>query len=247
MYKIDKSTWDKMSSNKSKIIKQWMPEPHVVHKVEEPKKDEILEVEKKPEVVEVSNVDVEEEVSKILKKAQAEAEQIKKAAYEEGLELGFKKANEKFQQVNEKQKADLQEILKKIEIDKNQIISHFEKETLNLSLVIAEKILNIKLDSDDKVFVGMVKNTLDMIEQDEPLILRLSSDEYEKHYREKSEALLEELQCDAQLTVVKDASLKPGSLIVESESGFVDAGVATQLGRVAESLTQSDSQYHEVL
>ncbi len=246
MYKIDKSTWDKMSSNKSKIIKQWMPEPHVVHKNAEQTQKEIIaeptiENTSRPQV----NVDIE--TNNILKNAKDQADSIRKAAYKEGYESGIIEAREKFNQVYEQQKSNLEEVLKQLEIDKIQIISHFEKETLNLSLVIAEKILNMKLESDDKVFVGIVKNTLDLIEQDEPLTLRLSAHEYEKHYRNKSEALLEELQSEVQLTVVKDASLKPGSLIVESDSGFVDAGTQTQLDRVADSLKQSDNQYHEVL
>ena len=246
MFKIDKSTWEQMSSNKSRIIKQWTPESYKVDgEIEDEAVEDVLIAE--PENEKKEEIDPEEKREQIINLALKEAEEIKTNAYREGYSGGMEKARQKFAEICDEQNAQLNIILREIEESKKRFDAELEEKTLKLSISVAEKILNMKLENDDKLFVGMVKDTLALMDKGEKFILKLNNREYEKHYKNKCEAFQKELQCDVPVTIIKDVSLKAGGLILESEKSFVDASVDTQLKRIANSLTQRDKQYHEAL
>ena len=248
MFKIDKSTWEQMSSNKSRIIKQWTPESYkIIEEIEEEAKDLPDEQIVEPEIEEKEEISPEEKREEIINLALKEAEEIKKNAYREGYNEGMVKAQQKFEEICDEQNTQLNIILREIEENKKRFDGELETKALKLSISIAEKILNMKLENDDKIFVGMVKDTLALMDKGEKFILKLNNREYQKHYKNKCEAFRKELQCDVPVTVIKDVSIKAGGLILESEKSFVDAGVDTQLKRIANSLTQRDKQYHEAL
>lgn len=246
MYKIDKSTWEQMSSNKTKIIKQWMPEL----------KDIKTEAQSQPvSADEVSAAETSGDIGpeahelgrEIIEKAKREAEEIKKVAYTEGYKSGVKKSIIRFEQICEENRAELMEAIKQLEQTKRDFETDLEDKALKLSIIIAEKILNMKIESDDKVFVGMVKNALDKMDEGEKFTLKLNSREYEKHYMDRCDQFREELQCETPITVIKDSTVNAGSFILESEKSFIDAGADTQLSRIADSLVQRDKHYHEAL
>jgi len=245
LFKIDKSTWEKMRSNNSEIIKQWIPEPH---KISQDSAQEVFDVQTDAsENFRYQEINASVQKEEIIKLALKEAEEIKKSAYQEGYNYGLRKAQNKFADICEEQNGQLSSILQEIEDSKKHYDDELEDKSLKLSISIAEKILNMKLENDDKIFVGMVRSTLAMMDKGEKFTLKLNKREYEKHYKNRCEALQKELQCDVPVTVVKDVSLKAGGLIIESEESFVDAGIGTQLERIANSLTNSDKQYHEAL
>ena len=234
-----------MGSNNSEIIKQWIPEAHkVIGETGEDVADVPTAGTQKSAQPEKS---ASERKDEIIKAALEEAEMIKKRAYREGYSEGIGKAKVRFDEICRQNSGQLSGILREIEETKKRFDEELEARSLELSIYIAEKILNMKLENDDNTFVGLVKNTLAMMDKGEKFILKLNKREYEKLYASRCEAFLEELQCDVPVTVVKDVSLKAGGLILESEGSFIDAGIDTQLERIVNSLTHGDKQYHEAL
>ncbi len=245
MFKIDKSTWDQMSPNKAKIIKQWVPAPHEIN--EDTFKSESLDSVAKTERLNQQNPIGLKNRDEIIECALKEAVEIKKKAFEEGYNVGIEKSQKKFAETREKLSSHLETVLNEIKDNEMRLNEELEDKTLKLSINIAEKILNTKLENDDKVFVGMVKNTLSMMDEDDKFIIRLNNREYEKHFKNMCEDLQKELQCEVPITIVKDVSVRAGGCILESGKSFIDASVDTQLKRVANSLIQRDTQYHEAL
>lgn len=239
-----------MSSNNTRIVKQWIPQPHDA--INEASVEEsihingntVAEAVNEKHHVKASSSMSEQE---IINNALIEAEEIKKSAYKQGYETGISEAKKKLDDIKTKQKEIINNITNEVYELKERINHELEDKTLKLSIDIAEKIVNMKLESDDKVFVGIVRNSIAMMDTDEKLTLKLNHREYEKYFKNSCESLYEELQCGPSISVVQDRSISEGGLILESEKGFVNAGVDIQLKRLANSITQRDKQYHEAL
>ena len=234
-----------MSSNKDKIIKQWIPQPCEV--IDEGLSDNSNSNINDSSFFGQNDILPEERRDKIIEEALAKANKIKEDAYKEGYEKGLEQANKKFDDIYQKQSSQLSAVLSEIDEAKKCFEEEVEDKSLKLALCIAEKILNMKIENDDKVFVGLVRNALSMLDEDEKFILRLNCSEYERHFKDKHESFQKELQSDVPIAVVKDNSLNNGGFIVESKKSFIDASVGTQLKKISNSITQRDAQYHEAL
>ncbi len=233
-----------MSINNTRVVKQWIPQAHDLKK-RSSENIYVMDIDGNPNHrnVQTSGLSKEE----IIEEAMKEAAEIKKKAYQEGFDSGILDAKKKLDEICTKQKENVDQVMNEIDELKEQMNNELEDKVLSLSVTIAEKIVNMKLESDDSVFVGIVKNTIAMMDSDDKLTLKLNHREYEKYFGISCNSLLEELQCGVPVAVVQDKSINEGGLILESEKGFVNAGIDTQLSRLANSITQRDKQYHEAL
>lgn len=247
MFKIDKTAIENMDINKSRVIKQWQPTAHDI-KFEQRKvesqviiRDTRVDAEAISREINESKVyleKVEKEKKSILDRAKKEADDIRKLAYEEGYSLGLKDAEQKFVEISNKQSEKLKSVIEELQELKTQLNAELEDKTLQLSIDIAEKILNIQLENDDKVFVGIVKKTIAMMDTEDKMTLRLNHREYVKYFKDGGESLQKELKC-APLSVVEDASIKEGGCILESDKGFIDAGIGSQLDKLSNSIIKA--------
>jgi flagellar assembly protein FliH len=245
LFKIDKSAIENMDYNKSKVIKQWQPRSHDI-KIEQKNvetskvivRDALIDAEAISREVKQSKEYLEKEKKTILELAKKEAENIKEQAYKEGYNSGLKDAEKKFIEISNKQSKKLECMIEELQELKAQLNAELEDKTLQLSIDIAEKILNMQLENDDKVFVGIVKKTIAMMDAEDKMTLKLNHREYVKYFRDGGESLQKELQC-APLLVVEDASIDEGGCLLESEKGFVDAGIGSQLSKLSESIIRA--------
>jgi flagellar assembly protein FliH len=245
LFKIDKSAIENMDINKSKVIKQWQPKSHDI-RIEQKSietsevivRDTRIDTDAISREIKQSREYLDREKSSIIELAKKEADDIRKLAYEEGYNSGLKDAEKKFVDISNKQSEKLKSMIEELQELKAQLNAELEDKTLQLSIDIAEKILNMQLENDDKVFVGIVKKTIAMMDAEDKMTLRLNHREYMKYFKDGGESLQKELKC-APLLVVEDASIKEGGCILESEKGFIDAGIGSQLDKLSKSIIKA--------
>ena len=240
MFKIDKSSVVFIDSNKSAfVIRQWDPQNNRFDQEEDvsgPEPDEKT-VAKPPE--EAVSTEAPEPPAQ-------QAEDKAQTAWEEGYRQGLEDASAKFEEYAEERRRELDAFMAETREFQEGIIQEMEEDILRLSFDIAEKIVNIKLQKDDILFVEIIKNAIERLNARDKFAVRLNDKQYEKYFRDGTEWLAQELQCTP-FTAVRDPALNPNACILESDDGIIDAGVDNQIKMLLRALNREDSKKNEAL
>lgn len=251
MFKIDKSSVEYIDSNKSiVVIKQWKQEEKVKKTeakekppaVEEAAGNLTLPAENPEEIIRNAKLDAEMIVQQAINKVA----DIKAEAWREGYAKGAEESRAEYEALCRENREKFQAAMNGLEELHGEIMAELEEDILQLSLDIAEKIVNIQLERDDILFVGLVKNAVQKLNPKEKFILRVNQREYDKYFANGSEWLEIELE-SAPLSVVRDPTIAPGGCVLESDEGIIKAGMDVQLKNIAASLNLADRQYDEAL
>ena len=211
MFRIDKSNVDNITMNKSYVVIR-----HEGSLEELSSCIEHAQPEEKPQADENETYqNAVEEAKLILENAKKEAEQIKAKAWQEG----YKQGKEEFEKKNavklQSQFNAVNDYLNKLKVYKQSLLAEMENGILHLSLEIAEKIINIELNKDDKAYIGIVNKAVSKFNESEPFTLRVSQSEYDMYFKDKTN-LLDDNE-NRLLEVIFDPNVGKGDFFVESD------------------------------
>ncbi|MFA5675344.1 MAG: FliH/SctL family protein [Christensenellales bacterium] len=234
MFKIDKTLVDNMNINKSCIV---ITHKETAKKPPKPEKmtlndDSQLPAEirdKAMEFVQSANVKAQQ----IIANALAEAEEIKEEARRQGVTDGMSEARDK----HDEQVKDFRDNLLKLEKYRDSLFEALQSDILDLSVDIAEKIINIVIEKDDTAYKGLVKNAVESLKKADKFVLYVSRGDYDKFFKDSPPWILTEAG-SAEPEVICDASLKRGDCIIESDKEIVDAGISRQLSKARQHLKE---------
>lgn len=258
MDRIDRSILHRPSGV---IIKHWVKQDPVQPSSPTPQQEETVEPEQSefdsqkaqttPDVEELAREhaaklidDAQDEADACIAAAKAEAEQIKETAREEGYSAGQAQAAQEQQALAGELRTQFERILNELRAREDGRDAEMEYNILQLSVEIAEKILNISLENDDMVFMGLVKEAVQRLNARDKFAIHLNQREYDRFFAEGSGWLHDAIQ-SAPFTVSADASIAPGGLLLKSQEGTVRAGVDTQLDKLKHALLSQEEEYDE--
>ena len=217
MFKIDKSSVDYLDEGRSRIVN---PLSHSQPDLNESYAPE----ESSAELLELARYDA----GQIIAEATLKADKIKNDAWQKGYTEGRKEANAQIEKYKESYNARLRILISYLKAYQNTLEAELESDILQLSFCIAERIINIEHENNDIVFEQLLTKIVRSYTSNERFVLRVHPNEYERFFKEDKEWLSAELKC-APFTVISDASLQKGGLVLESSDGIIDAGLLTQL------------------
>lgn len=203
-------------------------------------------------IIKQANDEATKIVNTARRNVQAEIVENKKKAFEEGYnsglevgtnkgieegtkkgyEDGYNKIREELNEQYEGKILELTNMIKAVEKEKDSIIEKYEKDIVQLSLDIAEKIMRQKLDIKDNVMSHIVRDIVKDYKNVDWIKIYLS-DKDNVHEVETDKVLINELQKvskDVKIEVLNDAD--EGSCVVETPNCIIDAGVKTQLNNL---------------
>ena len=125
------------------------------------------------------------------------------------------------------------------------IISEMETCLLELSVELAEKIVNKHIQRNDIFIVDMITAALTKIKDQGRITVRISPDDYDR-YLAHTDQSDEDIVAGHRLTVTRDELMKTGDCIFEREDSVLDVGVGSQINKIREVFLRdkrSDSQY----
>jgi flagellar biosynthesis/type III secretory pathway protein FliH len=129
-----------------------------------------------------------------------------------------------------------EQLLAGLEKAQAQLNERVAAQVVQLSLCIAEKIINLELEKNDTVFVGLVRQAIDKLGFKSEFILRLNeAAEYHRHFADGGKWLASGMDC-AHFSVVMDHGVPPGGCVLESEDSVVRVGVDAQLKMIGAAL-----------
>lgn len=166
----------------------------------------------------------------LLEQARLDAERLRTQAFEQGYRDGIARAEadraEMIRQIAEQAEADRAAAREQLEHE----IDALEPEVLELALVVAEKILQIEVSKNEKAFSSLVRHVLSLLKNCEHGTIRIAGDDCFRSIQSDSDLLSE---VEGRFEMRMDEKLPAGGLVVESDSGLIDASIGTQLGRIA--------------
>ena len=142
----------------------------------------------------------------------------------EGVREGQDESRKAYEQELAKQQKLLNDALSSFAEQRESYYSKVEPQLVHLALAIAGKILHREAQVDRMVVAGLVKVTLERMQQTTKAIIRIRPEEALswRHYFNTS----------PDLEVVEDATLEPNACRIETELGVAEMGLDAQLKEV---------------
>jgi len=242
LFKIDKTMVDNMNQNRSFIV--------ITHK--ETQKESAPEISAGgPELLEKDEQlpqALRDRAHDLIQNAQARAQQIIQAAttraveirsqaQKEGYDAGMKLAENKISEMEAALSAQTRKLIEEVSAYRDELYNALQDSVLNLAMDIAEKIINLELQRDDKAYMEIAKKVVAGLKQSDDFTLRVSRGEFDKYFKDGGAWLRETTGC-GEFEAVCDPSLEPGGLVVESNEEIIDASVSIQLEKTRQHLEE---------
>jgi flagellar assembly protein FliH len=213
--------------------------------------------------LEESEGDVRERAAVILARARQEAEALRRAAqeevallkrqaWEEGYQAGREEGRregfqagaaeaEALREEAEHYRQRARQLLKEARRAYRDTIKAAQEQILDLALEIAAKIVGKQVELNPDIVLDIARRAIHEVAEGQFYIIYAAPPDAE-FLRQHREELLKEVAAGARLQVVADEELKSGGCRVETESGFVDATIDTQLETVKRVLKRGGKE-----
>ncbi len=167
----------------------------------------------------------------IIKEAESRAQQIEQEAYQKGYKEGLDFARAETARLLEMIKLIAEQAL----AEKWRVINSVEKNIIDLSLEIAEKIVSDQITVDHNVVVHVARKALMIAAERERIEIRVHPDDLEAIKSHKEE-LMSTMDGIEKIEVIADRRIKRGGCVLETSAGNVDAKIQSQLYQVEQTL-----------
>lgn len=157
----------------------------------------------------------------LVSRAQEEAENIKKSAFEEGYRKGMEQAN-----------ADMEAFRNSFSEFMNapkNVFEYIAPDILEISVDIAKKIIKKEVESDPQVLVNTIVDVLKTVSKSEPKINIRVKPQAVQFIKDTLPNITYEYGIDAKVNIIADPSIEEGGCVFQTNNGIVDASIDTQL------------------
>jgi flagellar assembly protein FliH len=167
------------------------------------------------------------EAEKLQQTIELEKRQAREAGLAEGLEKGKQAVTDELESVIQK----LRRAYMDIEKYRKQLYLEAEKETVDLALAVAHKVIGQEISIDRQIVLNVVKDALDRVIDHQKVKIRINPQDLETVQTALFEFLphvenLENVNFEA------DATITAGGCVVETNFGTIDARIEKQLDQI---------------
>lgn len=202
-------------------------EPEVIKPVEQ--NTEEIQKERADKIVEVAKKEAEQ----IIEDARQKADEILNEAMARGFEMGKVEGKQEIQEKLAAMEAQFDEFKENFNRKYDELFDSLQQNLLELSVSIAEKVINLELDRSDECYLSMVKKAISKLKKDEKANIRISQQDFDRFFPGIDKELK---QYEGKISAVPDENLSKGDLIMETPNEIIDAGVNTQIKAIAACL-----------
>ncbi len=181
-----------------------------------------------------------QEAEQIVAAAEAEAEAIRGEAFNQGFNDGEAKAKAEAEKLLKKAKEDAKKIKDSAESEKQALIADLEPKVYKLSLEIAAKILHHELESDNETYMSILSHALSRIKSEKSVTLMVNAEQYTKVFKNKDRQTISTENGNIDAEIVVDQMVENYGVLIDTDSGMIDASVSAQLEQIAQNLGMED-------
>lgn len=170
----------------------------------------------------------------ILQDARHQAETIERDAFARGFSSGIQKAQTDYEHIAQNMQDAFLAAVADIKTRTQEQLDQMEPQLVELSVSIAGKILDLELKRNDQAILSLTRKALAKLKACDAIDCRVHESDLARLQAEFGV----ELHSKGQVIAFKsDPSLTPGSLILESESGLINASTSVQLEKIRQLMT----------
>ena len=163
------------------------------------------------------------ESKKIIKNAQIASENIMRSREQEGYAKGIEKANAEYL----KAVKELENWKKNLEAEHEKKIRVIEEQILDLSLILARKIIDIEIDKNDAAVLSALQSVMSKVQAEHNITVEMSADNVRK---------IDSLVPHHKYKLKENNEFSNSDIILNSESGIIDASFDVQFENLKKSL-----------
>lgn len=180
--------------------------------------------------------DARNEALTLIQTAETQANDIREIARTEGYREGLERAAGETAEILSNGQKQADEITARANAEHKRLIDGLEPQVYKLAFEVAEKILGLELDRSDEAFMSILNNAMESVKAEQAVTLRVNSSEYDRFFNARS-ITLNTSRGGIEAKVNIDPVVQPGGLIIETESGAIDAGAHAQLEQIKSELS----------
>ncbi|RZD16226.1 MAG: hypothetical protein EVJ46_08555 [Candidatus Acididesulfobacter guangdongensis] len=121
---------------------------------------------------------------------------------------------------------------------KNVLYNDVKKETIELSLKIAEKIVNSAVLSDNDFLKSTISAVLDRAADSTNIIIYLNPSDYNSFSKNSETAETLSKNKQSKISFMSDPNLLPGNTFIKTDFGEIDARIETQLKQIEKAFNK---------
>lgn len=196
--------------------------------------------------------DAAERAEKIINRANLEAEQIKKEAYDEGYNAGHQEgmadghraaqqqAEADFKMTIEKYQSAVAHSIIQIGEEREESFHRYLDELKDVAIAVAEKVIHISLETSGEIIKRMIIAEVEKMKKTEWIKIYIDKFDYEQllSVDEDVAADLARISDNVKFVVQDKESL--GYAVIETPSEMIDIGVSSQIDNIRENLNSID-------
>lgn len=164
------------------------------------------------------------EAHKILEDAKTKVDELKKKAAKDGYEQGVIQGTQESKKNTSKIMEQTVKLLEKIEKDRVELYKKYDEIILDLTFLLARKILGNALDIRPEIISGILENVLKEVKDTEHVIIKVNP--VHLPYLGIDSVRFSEIQ--GSIKFIEDTSLNPGDCILLTETGFLEYKIDEQ-------------------
>lgn len=157
----------------------------------------------------------------LVSRAQEEAENIKKSAFEEGYRKGMEQASTDMEA--------FRNCFSEFMNAPKNVFEYIAPDILEISVDIAKKIIKKEVESDPQVLINTIVDVLKTVSKSEPKINIRVKPQAVQFIKDTLPNITYEYGIDAKVNIIADPSIEEGGCIFQTNNGIVDASIDTQL------------------
>jgi flagellar assembly protein FliH len=232
-----KKHWD--TDRESLILSAKMDAEEIVKKAEA---TAFQTMKRKTGEVQALKQEAQDEADRIIAEARKQAEEIEAAgeaavesrrrdAEEEGLAAGREAGYGEGRAEVERLIARTRVALERAQEKRLEILAGTEQQLIDLTLLIARKVIKVISESQKEVIIANVSEALKKVKGKGTVILRVNTADLALS-TEHAEDFIRQLEGSSTIQVQEDSSVDPGGCVIETDFGEIDARIASQLAEL---------------
>ncbi len=173
----------------------------------------------------------QQQVEALLQKAQLQASEVEKQAYERGFSEGEKAGREVGEKMVEALLKQYAQTLEELKSLRQQVFETAKHEVVRLALEIAKKVVKREVSVDEEVILALVKVALNRLGEKSAMTVRVNPKDYQSLLRHRAGLAAADALHEG-IRLVEDPMISRGGCLIETESGIIDARVEEQFREI---------------
>ncbi|HZJ77160.1 MAG TPA: FliH/SctL family protein [Oscillospiraceae bacterium] len=239
---IIKSNANKINNNvdnegKGQLYTQAVEDPQTIIDEAKLRADAIIKAAELESDEIINKTEIEQQA--ITSEAYTESNKVLENAREKGYKQGLSEGKEAGLKTVDNLIEEIKQIKQNVLFEKKVVAKKLEEEIIELVISCIKKVTNHELEKDHELLLNLIENGIERCTYTDTLIIRVSENNYEtvNPFKNKIYIMTEGID---NIEIKKDPALEDGSIIIETISGTVDAGIQTQIAQI-------EQMFHDIL